>query len=411
MHSDIAVDTSDQAAEQPAPQLLRAPELAGGHALKGHLHELAHDNQALFRRCAELGGLVRFRIYWFTCHVLTDPSLASELLITRASSFMKTRGLQIARPTFGNGLLTSEGDTWRRQQRLMRAFFTPKAAEGYGPLIEDCIERRLATWSEGGVVDLHSEMIDVSLEFVCRALFGLDASRLQPLIRDAAAAVQEWHGVCQDLCLPYPHYYPMPANFRYRSRSRALNRAVYALIRDVRASGGDEHGLLGALLRVRDEDGSGISDREIRDQLVTLFLAGHETTAASLALTLYELCHRPDLQARVASESDSGKSEADVPSECLEQVIKETLRLHAPVHLVARTAIEDVRLGPYLVKRREEVVLPVHVLQRSSKLFKRAEEFVPERWADEAKGPICPRHAFLPFSSGPRVCIGQAIAL
>lgn len=132
--------------------------------------------------------------------------------------------------------------------------------------------------------------------------------------------------------------------------------------------------MLGALLRVRDEDGSPINDREIRDQLVTLFLAGHETTAASLALGLYELCHRPGLQDRIAAESANREPTAEGSSECLEQVIKETLRLHAPVHLVARTAIEDVQLGPYPIKRR-------------------------------------PRHGFMPFSSGPRVCIGQAIAL
>jgi cytochrome P450 len=288
----------------------------------------------------------------------------------------------------------------------MRAFFTPKAAENYGPLIAECIERKLATWQSGAVVDLHREMVDVSLEFVCRALFGLDASKLQPLIREAAEAVQQWHGDCLALCLPYPHYYPTPSNFRYRSRSRALNRAVYELIREVRAKGGNDHGLLGALLQVEDEGGSPISDEEVRDQVVTFFLAGHETTASSLALAMYELSHLPALQARIAQEAQNGGQ-----SDCLEQVLKETLRLHAPVHLVGRTATEDVRLGPYLVKRREEVVLPVHVLQQSPKLFRRPQEFLPERWSTTSTQPSCPRHAYLPFSTGPRVCIGQAIAL
>ncbi len=407
MHSPASVDQADDSlAASLARGAIRPPELAGGSFLQGHLRQLAHDDQALFRRCAALGGLVRFRVYWFTCHILTDPELAGEMLVTHASSFMKTRGLQVARPTFGNGLLTSEGDAWRRQQRLMRAFFTPKAAESYAPLIADCIDRKLSTWQSGAVVDLHRDMVDVSLEFVCRALFGLDASKLQPLIREAAEAVQQWHSDCLALCLPYPHYYPTPSNFLYRKRSRALNRAVYSLIRDVRAKGGSGHGLLGALLQVKDEDGSSISDEEVRDQVVTFFLAGHETTASSLALALYELAHLPGTQAQIAQESSAGRS-----SECLEQVIKETLRLHAPVHLVGRTAVEDVRLGPYLVKRREEVVLPVHVLQQSPKLFRRPDEFVPERWSTTSENPTCPRHAYLPFSTGPRVCIGQAIAL
>jgi cytochrome P450 len=137
-----------------------------------------------------------------------------------------------------------------------------------------------------------------------------------------------------------------------------------------------------------------------------LFLAGHDTTASSLALALYELSYRPDLQQRIAEESGGGEA-----SECLEHVIKETLRLYPAVHLVGRTALEDVRLGKFLVRRGEEVILPLQVLQRHPGLFSRPEEFVPERWASPPGQPVCPRYAHLPFSTGPRVCIGQAVAM
>jgi cytochrome P450 len=299
----------------------RPPKLPGGTAVQGHLRELGSDNHAVFQRCAALGGLVSFRVYWFTCNVLTDPDLAGALLVTHASSFKKTRGLQIARPTFGNGLATSEGEAWRRQQRMMRAFFTPKAADGYSGLVAECLNSKLESWgSDGSEVNLHDDMIDVSLEIICRALFGLDAARLQPLIRDAAHAVQQWHTVCNAMCLPYPHYLPIPSNYHYRKRTRALDRAVYDLIRDVRGSGGAGQGLLGALLNAKDEAGGVISDEEVRDQIVTLFLAGHDTTAASLAFALYELSYRPDLQQRIAEESRTSE-----PSECLESVLKERL--------------------------------------------------------------------------------------
>ena len=407
MASSAAVDDADAPLDDSHGVGVRPPQLSGGTALQGHLNDLASDNLALFRRCAALGGLVRFRIYWYQCHVLTDPELAGAMLVTHAASFKKTRALQVARPTFGNGLVTSEGDAWRRQQRLMRAFFTPKAASLYAELIIDCIGRKLQSWGgNGSEVDLHEDMVDVSLELICRALFGLDATRLQPLVRDAAHAVQQWHSDCQALCLPYPHYFPIPSNYRYRKRTHALNRVVYDLIRDVRASGGAEHGLLGAMLNARDEDGSVISDQEVRDQVVTLFLAGHDTTASSLALALYELSFRPDLQERIAQES-LGRE----PSECLEHVLKETLRLYPAVHLVGRTALEDVRLGKFLVKRGEEVILPLHVLQRDPRFFSRPEEFVPERWASPPGPSACQRYAHLPFSTGPRVCIGQAVAM
>lgn len=398
----VVEDVEDSLVVAAEPLALRPPELAGGSLLQGHLPELAGDNLGLFQRCAALGGLVRFRVYWYTCHVLSDPELVGDLLVTHAASFKKTRALQVARPTFGNGLVTSEGETWRRQQRLLRTFFTPKAAAGYAQLIGECIERKLDTRQIGSEVDLHQDMIDVSLEIVCRALFGLEAGRLQPLIRDAAHAVQQWHSDAQDLCLPYPHYFPSRANFRYRMRSRALDRAVYQLIGKARRSKDDQHGLLGTLLAMRDEDGSAITDQEVRDQVVTLFLAGHDTTASSLAFTLYELAYRPDLQARIALESETS-------GESLDHCLKETLRLYPAVHLVARTALEDVKLGPYLVKRGEEVVLPLSVLQRHPRLFEQADEFVPERWA--AAQPLSHRHAYLPFSTGPRVCIGQAMAM
>ena len=163
--------------------------------------------------------------------------------------------------------------------------------------------------------------------------------------------------------------------------------------------------MLGAFLEVRDDDGSAATDREIRDQLVTLFLAGHDTTAASLALALYELSHRPDLQDRIAAELGAGGG-----SECLENCLKEALRLYPAVHLVARTALEDVTLGSYQILQGEEVVLPLVVMQRKPELFARPDDFEPERWTRPETLATCHRYAHLPFSAGPRVCTGQALA-
>lgn len=380
---------------------LRPPALLGGGRMSGHLNELARDNLRLFQRCAALGGLVRFRVYWYCCHVLTDPELAGELLVTHAASWKKTRALQVARRTFGEGLVTSEGEQRKRQGKLLSSFFTPRAAQSYLPSIDRAIEDELQSWSPGASVDLHRAMIDVSLEIACATLFGKEAQRLKPYIREAAHAVQRWHGHCQALCLPYPHYYPSPANFAYRAKHRALDRAVYELIRQLRRGGAQGYGSLGALLQVRDQDGHGPSDREIRDHVVTLFLAGHDTTASSLAFTLYELTHRPELQERIAA----GGAASEV---CLEHVIKEALRMYPAVHLVARTALRDVQLGPYLIRRGEEVVLPLYVMQRSPRLFDRPDDFVPERWAEPNASAT--RYAYLPFSTGPRVCVGQALA-
>ncbi len=398
-HASKAALSSDTASPPT-----RSPKLAGGSPIQGHLRDLAESHHALFQRCAELGGIAHFRIYWYTCHVVTDPDLVSSVLIDEASSFHKTRALKAAEPTFGNGLVTSEGETWKRQQRLLRPFFTPRAAAGYEDLMASAIQAKLDTWRSGQTVDLYEEMVDVSLEIVCSALFGIEAGRLQPLIRGAAHAVQRWHRDCEALCLPYPHYWPTAANFRYRRATRSLDRAVYALIREARASSEKDHGLLSAMLRVQDEDGQGIRDAEVRDQIVTLFLAGHDTTASSLAFALYELSHRTDLQSKIVDELEST---GDSP--CLTRVLEETLRLYPAVHLVARTAIRDVMLGSYLIREGEEVVIPLAILQRSPKFFRSPDTFDPDRWLDAAKAS--PRGAHIPFSTGPRVCTGRALAM
>jgi cytochrome P450 len=371
--------------------------------LQGHLRDLAQSQLSLFQRCADLNEVTQFRVYWYTCHIVTDPVLAGEMLIERAADFKKTRALQAARPTFGNGLVTSEGEDWKRQQRLLRRFFTPRAVEGYDALMVEATSRQLDAWQDSSSVDLHEDMVDVSLEIACKGLFGIAAGDFKSAIREASHAVQHWHSACEELCLPYPHYWPSLANLRYRLATRTLNRQVYKLIRRARQVGGSDFGLLSAMLTVKDDDGRGISDRELRDQIVTLFLAGHDTTASSAAFGLYELSHRPDLQERIVSELEQGGE-----SECLSAVIEETLRLYPSVHLVARTALSDVRLGRYLIRRGEEVVVPLWVMQRSAESFDAPHDFLPERWKAQKKSN---RPASLPFSAGPRVCTGKSLAL
>ncbi|MDX2053210.1 MAG: cytochrome P450 [Polyangiaceae bacterium] len=381
------------------------PTLPVSSWLSGHVRDLSRDKLGLFQRCAEVGGHVRLRLYSVGFHIVTDPELVTQILTVEADAFRKSRALQFSRPTFGNGLVTSEGEAWRQQRRLVSPTMTPKAAASYRGLMESTIAKRLDALQDGDTPELYEEMIEVSLEVACQALFGVGSAMLRPSIRRAATAVQRWHRAVEIRCLPYPHYLPTLANLRSRSANWALDRAVFALIREERKQGRNDRGLLSAMLQARDARGRALmTDRQIRDQVVTLFLAGHDTTATSMAFALYELSYRPDLQSMIRSElAASGASET------LDRSLKETLRLYPAVHMIARMAVRDVMLGRHLVRKGDELLVPLWVFHRDPKVFPDPEAFCPERWG--VSGGLNSRaRAYLPFSTGPRVCTGQSLA-
>ncbi len=384
--------------------LLRAPTLVCPARAAGHLPDLANDKLALFRTCSELHGIVRCHVYHWQFHVLTDPGLVHELLVKVPHAFHKTRALKVARTTFGNGLVTSEGGRWKRQQRLIRPSLTPQAVAEYRPLMLEAIHETLSSWPSAAERDVYPDMVDMTLKMVCRALFGVDSVRLQPLICELAHATQQWHLDCERRFLPSPQYWPTPWNLRYRRAAHRLDREVFALIQDRMNGSADDGSLLDKFIKSQGSDGRRMSPRQVRDELVTLFLAGHDTTASALTFAAYELSFRADLQSRIRTELRDGSRAST--SETLDHVIKETLRLYPSVYLIGRMAITDVMLGAYWIRKGEEVIVPIYTLHRRSELFERPDEFVPERWQGKPES----RHAFIPYSNGPRVCAGQAMA-
>jgi len=357
----------------------------------------------------EHGPVARFRMGPIGIWLVAEPELIREVLVVRAASVKKPRGLEAARVVLGDGLLTSDGEPWRRRRRLVQPSFHAERMRGYAEVMARRVRERVARWRDGEVLDAAAEMARFALEVVAEALLG------QALVREiepAAEAVAEAVDAFRIGRIPIAKLLdalPLPATRRLHRARDTLDALVYRFIADRRARPGED--LVSMLLSARDEEGGpGLSDREVRDEVMTLFLAGHETTANALAWAIDLVGRDPEVRARLEAEADAASDPADpAPLEETRRVITEAMRLRPPAWNVARAALEDFPLGPHTVRAGETVVTPQWVVHRDARFFPEPERFLPGRWTPEFRAAL-PRLAYFPFGAGPRQCIGEGFA-
>ncbi len=395
----------------------RVPPGPGGNLVLGNLIEFRRDPLGFFTRCArEYGDLVRYRIAHVNVYLLNHPDLIESVLVTGHHNFIKGRTLQAGRVLLGDGLLTSEGESWRRQRRLMQPAFHRERIAVYGEAIVASARQMLAAWRPGETRDVHQEMVRLTLLIVAQTLFGVQVGAEADEVSDALQVFLEQFRQQVDTGLLIPDWLPTPGNLRLGTAIRQLEAIIYRLIRAQRADRAERNDLLAALLRAQDENGHQMTDRQLRDEVMTLFLAGHETTAVALAWTWYLLAQNPDVENELMAELQAvlgGRSPtvADLPNlPYAEQVVKESLRLYPPVWAFARVAVRDCEIGGYPVRAGTSVAMSQWAMHRDARYFARPNEFIPERWTDEFIRQL-PRFAFFPFGGGPRVCIGSSFAM
>jgi cytochrome P450 len=387
-----------------------------GHLLLGCLPDYAGDTLGFMTRLArQYGDAVRFRLGRMSCYLFSHPDQIEEVLRSKSQHFIKDRPLQISTSVFGRGLLTSEGDLWRRQRRLIQPAFLAQQVRGYGPVMVEAAGRMLATWRDGQVRDIHAELMRVTFDVVARCLFGAD-------LAERAEGVETAVGVLSDHFLnplfwsPILRWLPAPSNLRFRRAVRLLDGIVYDLIRQGRGGGLDPGSLLSRLLEAQRQAGGRLTDRQLRDEMVTLLLAGHETTALALSYTFYLLARHLEAEARLVAELQEAlggraPTAEDVPRlRYAEWVVKEAMRLYPPAWGLGREAIADCEVGGYHVPRGTQVLTIQWVVHRDPRWFEEPEAFRPERWADDLERRL-PRCAYFPFGDGPRICVGQQFAL
>jgi cytochrome P450 len=364
----------------------------------------------------QYGDIFRWRTLHFFVVFVNHPDLVEKVLVSESRNYMKGRGLQANRELFGNGLLTSEGDSWLRQRRLMQPAFHRERIAAYADTMIDQGRRLGESWRDGETRDIHADLMRATLEIAGSTLFGASVSDPDAAqISGALNTLIHLNSTPRRL-FPLLRALPTRANRSYTRAVRQLDKVVYALIARRRAElGENDADLLSMLLNARDEDGGRMTDRQLRDESVTLLLAGHETTALALSWTLYLLAQNPEVAAQLHAELDAVLAGAlptldDVPRLAFTgKVLKESMRLYPPAWGVVRMCPEECTLGDFRIPKRASVIVSQYVMHRDPRFYANPTRFDPARWTESFERDL-PRFAYFPFGGGPRLCIGASFA-
>jgi cytochrome P450 len=365
---------------------------------------------------ARLAPIARITLGYIPVYVVTCADLAHAVLVDHAASFHKSAAMQFLRPVLGDGLLSAEGETHKRHRKLLAPAFAPRRLAAYGEVMVGETREQLATWSPGERIDLAAQMMEMTLAIAGRTLFGVDVRRDASTVAHALELAMRSmvEGTTSPLQLGYQ--WPLPRHLRMRRAVRMLDDVVYRLIAEGRTRGTDRGDVLSILLLARDDDGAALTDREVRDEVMTLLLAGHETTANALTWTWYELGRNPSALARLEAEvarvvGARPVTTADLPElPWTAAVIDEAMRLHPPAYMIGREVVRDVEIGGFQLPASSVVDVYIRGIHRRADYYPAPLAFQPERMVPDAK-KARPRHHYLPFGAGPRVCIGSHFAL
>ena len=403
-------DNSAKPSRPPGPK---------GRLVMGVMQEFNRDSLAFIERTQrEYGDVVWMRFLYVPAIFLYHPDDIEYVLSTNARNFIKSMSLRsnFFHRLVGNGLVTSQGEEWKRQRRMSQPAFHRERIATYANVMVDYTKRLISNWQVGEVRDIHRDMMRLTLEIVVRCLFSADVSNdvdhvgetLKELVKPfASQATVKWI---------VNNRLPTPYHFRFHALAKRIDDVVYRIIAERRASGKDEGDLLSMLLAAHDEDGSQMTDRQLRDEVMTLFLAGHETTALTLAWSWYLLGRDPETEKKFYAEIDEvldGREPtlADLPRlKFTEQIAKESMRLYPPAYGLGREAISDCKIGGYHVRAGTQVFMFQWATQRDQRFYDEPLAFKPERWTEEFVERL-PKYAYFPFGGGPRACIGASFAM
>jgi len=384
----------------------------------GHLPMFRRDPlKFLLDSAREHGDVVYFKFGPQDLYLLNHPDYIRDVLVTNSRNFVKSRGLEMAKKFLGEGLLTSEGEFHRRQRRLAQPAFHRQRINAYAEVMTGYGDQTRSRWAQGETLDISQEMMRLTLAIVGKTLFDADVEAEASEIGKALTDVMQ---LFDRITTPFAgllEKLPLPSNIRWLKAKQRLDSTMYRIINERRSSGEDRGDLLSMLLLAQDDegDGSGMTDAQLRDEAMTLFVAGHETTANALTWTWYLLSQHPGVEEKLHEEIDNvlsgSRPTADDVSRLsyTEMVFAESMRLYPPAWTLGRRVLNDYQAGEYVIPAGSIVLMSQWVMHHDPRFYPKPFEFDPERWKAEPR-EARPKFAYFPFGGGPRVCIGEQFA-
>lgn len=385
--------------------------------LWGDLWDFRKDPLMFLTKLRSYGDIVFLRLGNQDIYLLNHPDFIKEVLVNQARNFYKGRGLQRAKRLLGEGLLTSEEELHKRQRRLVQPAFHRQRIANYAKIMIDYATRTRESWRANERVNISEEMMRLTLAIVAKTLFNAEVEKDADEIGKAMGVFVKSFDF---LTLPFVEILeklPLPRVRAFNNARDFLDKTIYKMIEERRAKNEDLGDLMSMLLIAQDEegDGKGMTDLQVRDEIMTLFIAGHETTANALTWTWYLLSQNPNVEAKMWQEIDEVLSgRLPTPEDYLklkytEMVLSESMRLYPPAWLIGRRTIKECQIGGYNVPVDSITFMCQYLMHRDERYFPEPEKFDPERWTVEAKEKR-PKHSYFPFGGGVRQCIGESFA-
>lgn len=365
------------------------------------------------------GDIVSVEVLGRRSYLIRHPDHIHRVLVEDAANYHKNADYTDPKKGMarflGLGLLTSDGDFWKRQRKLVAPALHMKRIAGYADVMVQETQRTLNRWPDGAEIDIDADMMRTTLNIVTRSLFQVDLDAEVERVGNAVTVLQEFTSAMNSIETFLPEWVPTPRRGRERDAVRDLDDVVYGVIAEWRKRGEDRGDLLSMLMLARDDDGNPMSDKQVRDEIVTIFLAGHETTANTLNFTLYLLSKHPQVAAQLYQELEDVLQGANPTLDDLkrlpytDRVVRESMRLYPPAFTVSRVSIADTTLGEYVVPAGTDMIVSIYGAHHDPRWWPNPEAFDPDRFLPEHEGGR-PRYAYLPFGAGPRVCVGFGFA-
>jgi cytochrome P450 len=377
------------------------------------------DSIGYLTRCArEFGDIVFFRFLGVPACFVNRPDYIESVLVTQNNNFVKSKDYRAMRRVLGNGLLLSEGEFWRRQRKLIQPAFHQERIAAYADIMTGYTQRMLSSWNDGQTLDIHEAMMHLTLGIVAKTLFDADVSHEAEDVDGALTVLMGKFLRQAGLALLLPAWVPLPTSQLLKRAVGRLDKVIYGIIEQRRASGQMSGDLLSVFLQVQDDEGVGMTDRQLHDEIMTLFLAGHETTANVLSWTWFLLSQNPEVEEKLSEElgrvlGGRAPTPADLPQLVYtDMVLRESMRLYPPVWVIGRRALAPFRLGEYELPADTNVLISQLIMHKDARYFPEPDRFDPNRWsASDPRAASLPRFAYFPFGGGPRVCIGAGFGM